>query len=211
MFYWLVPSDLLIIMPSDECHRTLLMISQQWFRWWLGAVRQQAITWSNVDSIPCRLMASLGHNELTWPLPAVHTFHNQWNENVGHFDEIFITGCIESCHYCQLLAQPVMKISSKWWHFCFTDLSQWLVYRTTPMGQGFLFMYRDDVLVNQIFGFTCVNSLTLSSIFLFTSRVSCFAFQPRMVTIFSVDAKTIPTPWVACFLMPVFCQVPYYQ
>ena len=25
------------------------MASQLWFRWWLGAVRQQAITWSNVD------------------------------------------------------------------------------------------------------------------------------------------------------------------
>ena len=31
----------------------------------LGAVRQQAITWANVDSVPCRLMASLGHNKLT--------------------------------------------------------------------------------------------------------------------------------------------------
>ena len=52
-------------MPSDECHRILLMISQDWFRYWLGAVRQEAITWANVDSVPCRLMASLGHNELT--------------------------------------------------------------------------------------------------------------------------------------------------
>ena len=32
LFYWLVSSDLLMIMPSDECHRTLLMISQHWFR-----------------------------------------------------------------------------------------------------------------------------------------------------------------------------------
>ena len=34
------------------------MISQQ-----LGAVRQQAITWTNVDPNLCRHMASLGHNE----------------------------------------------------------------------------------------------------------------------------------------------------
>ena len=40
--YWLVSSDLLMIMPSDECH----------------------ITWANVDSVPCRLMASLGHKDL---------------------------------------------------------------------------------------------------------------------------------------------------
>ena len=64
LFYWLVSSDNLMIMPSDECHRTLLMISQHWFRWWLGAVRQQTITWANVDSVSCRLMVSLGHNEL---------------------------------------------------------------------------------------------------------------------------------------------------
>ena len=28
LFYWLVSSDLLMTMPSDECHRILLMISQ---------------------------------------------------------------------------------------------------------------------------------------------------------------------------------------
>ena len=44
-----VYSDLFMIMPSDECHRILLMISPHWVRQWLGAVRQQAITWSNVD------------------------------------------------------------------------------------------------------------------------------------------------------------------
>ena len=40
------------------------MISQHWFRWWLGAVRQQAITWANVDPDLQRRMASLGHNVL---------------------------------------------------------------------------------------------------------------------------------------------------
>ena len=32
IFYWLVSSDFLIIMPSDECQGTLLMISQHRFR-----------------------------------------------------------------------------------------------------------------------------------------------------------------------------------
>ena len=41
-----------------------LMISQHWFRQWLGAVRQQAITWSNIDSDLCRHLASLGPHEL---------------------------------------------------------------------------------------------------------------------------------------------------
>ena len=50
--------------PSDKRHWTLQMISQQWFRYWLGAVRLQAITWANVDPDRCRHMASLGPNEL---------------------------------------------------------------------------------------------------------------------------------------------------
>ena len=49
--------------PSDECHRTLLMISQYWFRHLLGAIRQQAITWANICPNLCCHMASLGHNE----------------------------------------------------------------------------------------------------------------------------------------------------
>ena len=63
LLYWLVPSELLLIKSSDEWYRNLLMISQHWFRYWLGAVRQQAITWANVDPDLCRRMASLGHNK----------------------------------------------------------------------------------------------------------------------------------------------------
>ena len=65
LFYQLIASDFLMMMPSDECHRTLVMISQHWFRWWLGAVRQQVITCANVDLYLCHHMASLGLNELT--------------------------------------------------------------------------------------------------------------------------------------------------
>ena len=60
-FNWLLSSDLCMIMSSDNCHRsdrTLLMISQHWFRYWLGAFRQQAITWACVDQDPCRHMVS---------------------------------------------------------------------------------------------------------------------------------------------------------
>ena len=53
----------LVKLLSDGCHWTSL-ISQHWFREWLGAVRQQAITWANVEPDLCRHMASLGHNEL---------------------------------------------------------------------------------------------------------------------------------------------------
>ena len=55
----------LVKLYSNECQWTLLMVNQHWFRQWLGAVRQQAITWANVDPDLCCHMASLGHHELT--------------------------------------------------------------------------------------------------------------------------------------------------
>ena len=61
---WLMAEIPHVKLPSKECHQTLLRISQHWFRWWLGAVRQQTITWAIVDTIFCHHMASLGPNEL---------------------------------------------------------------------------------------------------------------------------------------------------
>ena len=43
--------------PMDE--------SGHCFRWWFGAIREQAITRSNVDPDLCRHTALLGHNELS--------------------------------------------------------------------------------------------------------------------------------------------------
>ena len=51
-------------LSSSECHKISHMISEHWFRLWLGAVRQQAITRTNVDLDLCCYMASIGHNEL---------------------------------------------------------------------------------------------------------------------------------------------------
>ena len=48
-----------------ECQMTSLRISQRWFRKWLGAIRQHAITGANVDLDLCSHMMSLGHNEST--------------------------------------------------------------------------------------------------------------------------------------------------
>ena len=60
LFYWLVSLDLLTIMPWNKSHKILLIINQYWFRQWVGVVRQQAITWANVDLDLCRHMPSLG-------------------------------------------------------------------------------------------------------------------------------------------------------
>ena len=59
--YWVFPVE----RPSGECQKTLLMINQHWFMWWVGAVRQQAITWAHVVSVLYCYMVSIGHNELT--------------------------------------------------------------------------------------------------------------------------------------------------
>ena len=49
LFYFLESSDHLMMMPSDECQGTLLMISQYEFRYWLGAIWQQTIIWTYFD------------------------------------------------------------------------------------------------------------------------------------------------------------------
>ena len=69
-----------MIMPWDECHRTLL-ISQHWFRLWHGDVRQQAITWANVDPYLCFHMASPGHNGLI----RIHSFEHQIVSVIGEY------------------------------------------------------------------------------------------------------------------------------
>ena len=49
-------------LPSNEDHWTLPMISQHWFRQWVDAIRQEAVTGATVDPSLCHHMASLGHS-----------------------------------------------------------------------------------------------------------------------------------------------------
>ena len=60
---------------SCECHRTSLMRSQHWFRQWLGAIRQQAIIWANLDPDLYPHMASLGHTELKFE---IYAYGSHW-------------------------------------------------------------------------------------------------------------------------------------
>ena len=48
-FLWLMAGISLVKLLSDACHWTILLISEFWFSCWLGAIRQQAITWASVD------------------------------------------------------------------------------------------------------------------------------------------------------------------
>ena len=50
---------------SSEFQKASLMISKHRFRWWLDAVRHQAVTWTSVDYDQQHHVVSLGHNELT--------------------------------------------------------------------------------------------------------------------------------------------------
>ena len=52
-------------LPSDECYWTLL-ISRHWFRYWLGAIMQQAITWNNAGQVYWRINVSLGLSDVIW-------------------------------------------------------------------------------------------------------------------------------------------------
>ena len=51
LLYWYqgqISWAFLMKLPSCECHKTSRMIRQHWLRWWLDAIRHQAITWSIV-------------------------------------------------------------------------------------------------------------------------------------------------------------------
>ena len=78
--------------------------TQHWFRLWLGAVREQVITWANVYPDLCHHMVSLGHSELNLTIigqddvsvlhhPAIYRDHfvyvpSQW-ETTLHFNVVF--------------------------------------------------------------------------------------------------------------------------
>ena len=101
----------LVKLLSDECHyRTPKMIGQHSFRWWLGAIRQQAITWANVDPKLWRHMASVGHNELTsqhilgdwfsigWP--RCHIEANTWRQSFCKWQVQFMHfACMEKIKF----------------------------------------------------------------------------------------------------------------
>ena len=121
MLYWLVSSNLLTIMSSDECHRTLLMISHHWFRWWLGAVRQQAITWTSVDQDLQHHMASLGPNELTFLVLQLDLRENCFNSMAINAMTPYVTmpsATMEMCRINRYVPSTWAILMS-----CFTSVS----------------------------------------------------------------------------------------
>ena len=84
------------------------MINQHWF---IGAVRQQAITWANVDPDLCRHMVSLGHNELTVIFGTQIRF--QWQE----WKTTYLT---KLCRHISSLVKPFSdpSISISYFQLC---------------------------------------------------------------------------------------------
>ena len=91
--YW----AFLVKLPSGECHSTSLMISQHSFRnGLLGAVtvvRQQAITWANIDQVLWHHMVSLSLHKMT---------------DVLQTDAFYWKKCL-----CSMMFMPMVSIDDK--------------------------------------------------------------------------------------------------
>ena len=111
---------------SGQCHRTLLMISQHWFRLWLGAWWHQAITWANVDPDLCHHIASLGHKALKthktyWIICLIFDKRNMIN-GIGLFPISILVTQDENCH---LTSKQISQINFYWQILCsLTSLSE---------------------------------------------------------------------------------------
>ena len=84
--------------PQVNGRRSHWMITQHWFWLWLGAIRHQAITFTNVDSAQLSHMASLGLTELT---QALNLLHAKWAN-------VKICVCVKIC-ICVLYCFPSLS------------------------------------------------------------------------------------------------------
>ena len=64
-YQWYIGDAFLVKFLVGECQKTFIATSQHWFS--LHAVRQQSITWTNVDQILANDVTSLIPNDLTEP------------------------------------------------------------------------------------------------------------------------------------------------
>ena len=119
---------------ADECHRTSLMRSQYRFRWWLGAVRQQAITWANVDPYLRCHMALLGHSELFLAYPITETtttpLTRTWMKTTSKFWQ----------NFKRILFQRVLLISQYWFQW-WLGAQQAIMINSGPVHQHAYMIY----------------------------------------------------------------------
>ena len=145
-FYKLISWALIVKLVLGECRRTSVIISQHWFRWWLGAIRWQAITCANIDPEQCHHIVSLGHNELTHLLLVSHICVGGYGQ---HWFRQWLVAYSVPSHYlnqCWVIVNWTLKkklqlnfyqnkkksfmkmhlrISSAKWQPCWDELSHW--------------------------------------------------------------------------------------
>ena len=92
LLYWTTTWVLTMKFLSGECYRTSLMRNKHWFRWWLGAIRQQAITLTSVEPDLHHHLTSLGHDELSnmshwfyWMCMITNTGYDLLIKNISSF------------------------------------------------------------------------------------------------------------------------------
>ena len=129
--YWLLSWNLLVIMPSYECHTTLLMISQYWISYWLGAIRHQANTWASVVPVLYCHMASLGHNELRYVYSYFPSYQFDYNENLHIQIQMCWLGCL-STWMCKTLFQS-NQVSSNYNHDNSHSIWDFNIIRQVPI------------------------------------------------------------------------------
>ena len=120
---WALPVKLL----SGERHKSPLMISQHWFRKWLGAIIQEAITWTSIDQ---DLRYHLFQSVHTQPIPQntyicsrTRRILQKWDwNNVKHIENNVCTqvtnsfSAHESVYFpsCQATRKINIKITLEW-------------------------------------------------------------------------------------------------
>ena len=101
----------------SECHKASLMISQHWFKWWLVAVRQQAITWANVNPDLWCHMAPLGHNGLLRIVRILRWIASHMEYDKGQFHGLMQGRCNSSALAKDLhisCIKPIDLVSGHW-------------------------------------------------------------------------------------------------
>ena len=133
------------------------MISQLWFRWWLGAVRQQAIAWTNVDQTVSKFVSIMAVDGRTpSDLPDEYVDPDcKCKQGIPSYKDAILTACVINMmiYYHNILYKDVIQyrnshykydMVSRPFHLCNGNPFTWkdaLYIETGPSRQSY-----DDVI-----------------------------------------------------------------
>ena len=84
-----------------------LTMNHHWFTWWLGAIRQQASAWINVDHLPT---ISLAYKRGYHTIYSYHDFYLLFNIHHTNLYHIFSDGAIHNDPWCWLNLQHTVPL-----------------------------------------------------------------------------------------------------